>query len=215
MKHLWFPLSVLLFLTSCGDDPLETTFDFEDQYVYEQITGTFYQIEAHLEAADPGFDFVHTTLSTERVTTEHCKLFRSIQGDTVELWDRSIYKQVVKEIREGKIYNIKYDKMIRAEGLDKTLGMIGDKMRTPGFAVPKAFNEAAKAYTLDTNAFGQVIITTGGSSKSYTVAPPVVAEYQVTLADSNQEIGIKETHHIVKIIENPIIKYPKQQFYCN
>lgn len=215
MKRSLFPIFIALFLISCGGDPLETEFDFEDQFVYEQITGTFYQIEAHLESKDPNFDFIGSELTTERVEIEHCRTFRGIQGDTVELWDRSVYNEVVDKIREGKIYNIEYDKMLNTSGFDKTLGMIGDKMRNPEFSVPKALNEAAEAYQLDLNNFGQITITKGSNSTSYNVTPPIVSEYKVTLASTNREVEIEETHHIVKIIQNPIIKYPKQQYFCN
>lgn len=217
MKHLLFPLTALLItfiFSSCQNDPLETSFNIEDQYVYEQITGTFYQIEAHLEAADPNFDYVGTELTTERVEIGHCKLFRSIQGDTVELWDRSIYKEVVDKIRQGRIYNVAYDKMIDPNGFDKTLGIIGDELRDPKFSVPKAFNEAAKAYSLEQSSSGQIILITPQRVETINITKPIKSDYMVKDANTNQEIKIEETHSIIQVIENPIIKYPKEQYFC-
>ncbi|MEL7021503.1 MAG: hypothetical protein AAGK47_07845 [Bacteroidota bacterium] len=215
MNRILFFIFIGLFLASCGNDPLDVEFNIEEQYVYEQITGTFYQIEAHLEAEDPNFDYVGTELTTERVEIGHCKLFRGIQGDTVELWDRSIYKEVVDNIREGRIYNVEYDKMIDPNGFDKTLGVIGDELRQTRLSVPRAFNEAGEAYKLKRTATGQVVLTTGAVSKTVDLSQPIETNYMVVNAATNEEIKIEETHRIIRVIENPIIKYPTTQFYCH
>lgn len=219
MQRFLYLIILPILLASCGGELLDTEFNLEDQYVYEQIEGTFYQIEAHLEAADPDFDYVGTELTTERVDISHCKLFTKIQGDTVELWDRSIYKEVVEKIRSGRIYNVQYDKMFDPNGFDKTLDVIGDEMRATNLSVPKAFNEAGEAYELTKSGTGQLIVNfttaNGGTGiKSINMDEPIVADYMVTDIASNREIKIEETHRIVRIIENPIIKYPKTQYSC-
>ncbi|MFK7933436.1 MAG: hypothetical protein AB8G22_07990 [Saprospiraceae bacterium] len=215
MRHLFFSISVLLFLASCGNDPLDTEFNFgESEYVYEQISGTFYQIEATLEASVPNFDFVGTELTTERVDIEHCKIFTRIEADTVELWSRSFYDGVVDQIREGRIYCVEYDKMINSTGFDKVLGVFGDEFNQSEISVPKAFNEAGQAYNLVRTNSGRLVLTVGPVSKTIGLSTPIKSEYMVKEAGTNNQVEITETHHIVHVIKDPIIKYPKEQRYC-
>lgn len=202
---------VLLIFCSCATDPYEIAVTPTNEFTYQQVTGTFYQINASIKAEDPNFDYTSAELETNRVDIAHCKLFRSISNDTIEIWDRSAYKDVIKDIREGLIYNIKYDKMINNSGFDRTLSVIGDKQKDPNFSVPQAFDNNSNAYRLQ-NSGDQIVVVE--PTRVYTVQGSIVADYGVKYAGTNETVKIIETHQIVKVIENPILKVPKEQLYC-
>lgn len=209
--HFFFYLVIGLSLSSCSTDPYELGVVPENQFTYQQVTGTFYQINASIRAEDPNFDYTSAELETERVEVAHCKLFRNISNDTIEIWDRSAYKEVIKDIREGLIYNIKYDKMINNGGFDRTLSVIGDKQKDPNFSVPQAFDNDSKAYRLQASGDQIVVVE---PTRVYTVQGSIVSDYGVKYVGTNETVKITETHQIITVIENPVLKVPTEQLYC-